>query len=200
MIDWSKALTVETRAASREAAAREAIRARRDTAISTGIYVAGIPVGTDDQSQSRIMGAAIAAMLDPGYSVDWKGTDGVFVTLTGSHVIGVAQAIRAHVQACFDREAALLSDLTTGQPYAVNEGWPVQDVRLANGAAVVHRVGPGVYRVLTDQAEWVADAPEGLTITLSHDGTALTVWVWRGTSLADIPTGQHVLLRPASED
>ncbi|WP_103171620.1 DUF4376 domain-containing protein [Paracoccus sp. SY] len=200
MIDWTKAVTLEARAATRDAMAREAIRARRDAAISTGIYVAGIPVGTDDQSQARITGAALAAMRDAAYSVAWKGSDGVFVTLTADQVLTVADAIRAHVQACFDREAALLSDLTTGQSYAVNEGWPSQDVRLADGAALAHRVGAGVYRVLTSNADWDAEAPEGLTVTLSHDGTALTVWVWRGTSLADIPTGQHLTLRPISED
>lgn len=200
MIDWDKAITADARAQARATAAREEIRLRRDKAINGVIYVAGFPVGTDDISQSRLMGAAMSAMLDPGYSVSWKGADGVFIDLGGEQVIGVAQAVRAHVQACFDREAALTAALAAGQPYSVDDGWPVQDVRLADGAAVTQRVGTGVYRVLTDPADWIAEAPDDLTVTLSHDGAALSVWVWRGTSLADIPTGQHVLLRPASED
>ncbi|VDS08855.1 hypothetical protein PARHAE_02040 [Paracoccus haematequi] len=199
MIDWDKAITAQQRAEARGAAAREAIRLRRDEAIRSGTTVAGIAVGTDDVTQTRIMGAAMAAMLDPAYSVSWKGADGTFVPLTGPQVIGVAQAIRAHVQACFDREAALLSDLVAERPYAIDDGWPVQVVRLANGAAVTHRVGAGVYRVATLESDWIAEPPEGLTVGLSHDGDALTVWVRRDHTLADIPTGQHVLLRPGSE-
>ncbi len=36
----------------------------------------------------------------------------------------VAQAIRAHVQACYDREAALTAALDAGQPYDIEAGWP----------------------------------------------------------------------------
>ncbi len=108
-------------------AAREAIRRRRDQAIDTGIVVAGVPLHTDERSRSNIMGAALSAMLDPDYSVAWKGADGVFVTLTAEQVIAVAQAIRAHVQACFDREAALLADLDAGQAYDLDHGWPEQE-------------------------------------------------------------------------
>lgn len=199
MIDWDQAITAEARAKERETAAREEIRLRRDQAIDAGIIVSGVPLHTDERSRSNVMGAAMSAMLDPDYSVAWKGADGVFVTLTAPQVIAVAQSIRAHVQACFDREAELLADHEAGRPYAVNEGWPVQDVRLANGAAVTQRVGAGVYRVQTARADWAADTPEGLTVTLSHDGTALTVWVWRGSVLADLSPGEHVLLRPTDE-
>lgn len=198
-IDWGKAVTAETRAASRDGAAREAIRQRRDVAIASGLFFAGFAVGTDDQSQARIMGAALSAMLDPAYSVGWKTAGGAFVTLTAPQVIALAQAMRAHVQACFDREAALLADLAAGQPYAVDDGWPVQAVRLAHGAAVVQRVGPGVYRVATTSADWTVEAPEGFKVELSQDGAALTVWAWRGASLADIPPGEAITLRPISE-
>lgn len=193
-IDWGKAITAETRATARAAEARESIRLRRDDAIGMGVMVSGFPVGTDDVTQSRLMGAAMSAMLDPDYSVAWKGSDGAFVTLSGAHVMMVAQAVRAHVQACFDREAALLADMSAGRPYAIHDGWPVQSIRLAEGAAIVHRVGPGVYRVAV-QGNWTAEAPEGFDVSLSNDGNALTVWVRHGASLSDIPEGQHVTLR-----
>lgn len=199
MIDWSQAITAETRAAERAQAARDAIRDRRDTAIASGLFFAGVPVGTDDQSQARVMGAAMSAMLDPGYSVAWKTAGGAFVTLTAPQVIALAQAMRAHVQACFDREAALLAELSAGQIYAVDDGWPVQAVRLANGAAVVQRVGTGVYRVATTSTGWLTEAPEGFTVDISQDGEALTVWARRGASLADIPTGEAITLRPTGE-
>ncbi|MCZ0963897.1 DUF4376 domain-containing protein [Paracoccus benzoatiresistens] len=124
MIDWSKTITAEARAEADRAAVREAIRLRRDRAIDAGTSFAGMPIGTDDKTQTRIMGAAVAAMLDPAYSVDWKLATGAFVTLTGPQVIAAAQVIRAHVQACFDREAELLAEMAAGRPVAPNEGWP----------------------------------------------------------------------------
>lgn len=199
MIDWKLAVTAETRAAARAQAARDAIRDRRDAAIASGLFFAGMPVGTDDQSQARVMGAAMSAMLDSRYSVSWKTAGGEFVTLTAPQVIALAQAMRAHVQACFDREAALLADLAAGQIYAPDDGWPVDAVRLANGAAVVQRVGAGIYRVATTSTGWLAEAPEGFTVDISQDGEALTVWARRGASLADIPTGDAITLRPTSE-
>jgi hypothetical protein len=122
-IDLSQLITAEAKAAEAAAAQRAAIKARRDVAIASGITVGGVTVATDDQSQSRVMGAAVAAMLDPGYSVQWKTASG-FVTLSAPQVIGLATAIRAHVQACFDREAALLAALDAGEAVDIDTGWP----------------------------------------------------------------------------
>lgn len=124
VIDWTMTISAAMRAAAEHAARRESIRLRRDRAIDAGTTLAGMPVATDDKTQTRIMGAAVAAMLDPAYSVDWKMASGAFATLTGPQIIAVAQAIRAHVQACFDREAALLADLMAGRAYDLDEGWP----------------------------------------------------------------------------
>jgi hypothetical protein len=122
-IDLSQLITAEAKAAEAAAAQRTAIKARRDQAIASGITVGGVTVATDDQSQSRVMGAAVAAMLDPNYTVQWKTASG-FVTLSAPQVIGLATAIRAHVQACFDREAALLEAMDAGDAYDVEHGWP----------------------------------------------------------------------------
>lgn len=122
-IDLSQLITAEAKAAIAAATLREAVKAHRDAAIAAGLTVEGVSVATDDQSQSRIMGAALSAMLDPGYSVQWKSAAG-FVTLTAPQVIGLASAIRAHVQACFDREAALLAALDAGEPVDISTGWP----------------------------------------------------------------------------
>lgn len=102
----------------------EAIKARRDHAITAGITVAGVQIHTDETSQTRIMGAAVAAMLDPDYSVQWKAADGTFVMLAAVQVIGIASAVRAHVQACFDREAVLRTAVISEQPFDIEAGWP----------------------------------------------------------------------------
>lgn len=91
------------------------IRARRDAAISASITIAGMQVQTDDLSQQRITGAALAAVIDPATTVNWKVANGQFVTLDAPTIITIAQAVRAHVQACFDAEAKAGDLLSSGK-------------------------------------------------------------------------------------
>lgn len=101
------------------------IAARRYTAETAGTTVEGMPIDTGRDSQGLITGAALAAMLDPAYSVRWKTAAG-FVDLTSQQIIGVASAVRAFVQASFDREAVLLGAVADGSITAemLEEGWP----------------------------------------------------------------------------
>lgn len=96
-----------TLAEMKEAKKAELARARY-SAETGGITFAGAAIRTDRESQSLITGAALAATQDPGYSVVWK-VEGGFVTLTAEQIIAAAQAVRAHVEACFVREAELSS-------------------------------------------------------------------------------------------
>ncbi len=123
-IDWTLMIPAEIRAAEAEREIRAAIRARRDTAIAAGTVVAGLPVATDDAAQQRLMGAVVAAMLDPGRPVQWKLASGRFVTLDPAQLFAMAQAVRAHVQACFDHEAGLLAALAAGTAVDPLAGWP----------------------------------------------------------------------------
>lgn len=106
------------------AAAR--IAARRYQAETRGIVINGMPIDTGRDSQGLIAGAALAAVIDPQYTVRWKAAHGQFVELTAQQVIGVATAVREHVQACFDREAELLAELDAGTfaDGMLEEGWP----------------------------------------------------------------------------
>jgi hypothetical protein len=101
------------------------IAARRYTAEMAGTTVQGMAIATDDRSQGLITGAALAAMLDAEYTIKWKTAEG-FVELTGAQIIGVASAVRAYVQACFDREADLLTAVAGGTITAemLDEAWP----------------------------------------------------------------------------
>lgn len=107
------------------AAIPRAIAARRYQAEVRGITVGGMAVATDRDSQGLVMGAAFAASLDPNYTCNWK-TDEGFVKLDAKTLISVAQAVRAHVQACFDREAMLLTAANLGSytESMLEEGWP----------------------------------------------------------------------------
>ena len=64
-------------------------------------------IKTDRESQALITGAALKAMQDNTYSCRWK-TESGFVELTSLQITAVADAVRAHVQGCFDHEAELL--------------------------------------------------------------------------------------------
>lgn len=101
------------------------IAARRYEAEVGGIEIAGMHVDTDDRSKLLINGAALEAMLDPAYTMQWKTPAG-FVQLDAAQVLGVARAVRAHVQACFDREAELLAAVADGSitDQMLQEGWP----------------------------------------------------------------------------
>jgi len=101
------------------------IAARRFQAETGGVTVQGIPVNTERDSQALLTGAAFAASLDPAYQIKWKAATG-FVDLSAQQIIGVASAVRAFVQACFNREAELLGAVADGSITAemLEEGWP----------------------------------------------------------------------------
>jgi hypothetical protein len=102
------------------------IAARRYTVETSGITFQGTPIDTRRDGQALITGASVAAMLDPEYAIRWKTTAG-FVELSGQQILSLASAVRAHVQASFDREAQLLAAVADGSITAamLEEGWPV---------------------------------------------------------------------------
>lgn len=89
------------------AAKRSEIAAARWEAETAGVEIDGIVVKTDRESQALITGAALKGMQDNTYSCRWK-TESGFVELTSLQISAVADAVRVHVQSCFDREAELL--------------------------------------------------------------------------------------------
>ena len=75
---------------------------------TAGTTVNGVLLDTGRDSQALITGAALAAMLDSEYSLNWKTTSG-FIHLSAPEIIAVAQAVREHVQKCFDKEGELVA-------------------------------------------------------------------------------------------
>lgn len=82
------------------------LRIYRDRRVYEGVTVGGVRIGTDDRTQMRLMAARVMAAEDADYSVNWKAESG-FVTLDAEAVIALADAVRAHVQKCFDAEEAI---------------------------------------------------------------------------------------------
>lgn len=112
-----------------KAAKRAALAATRYTHEIGGTTVAGASLLTDRESQGLLTGAALAATLDPNYTVTWKAANG-WVTLDAPTLIAMAQAVRAHVQACFDREKTLDDAIAAAATVAdveavdITTGWP----------------------------------------------------------------------------
>lgn len=72
-----------------------------------GITIAdGTAIATDRQSQSLLMGAAFFAKDNSNYKVNWKGRN-KWVQIDANTILQVAQMVRKHVQACFDKEKQL---------------------------------------------------------------------------------------------
>lgn len=90
------------------------IAAARYAAEVGGCEAGGMRILTDRESQAMITGAALQATLDPSYACRWKTPQG-FVTLDARTVIGAASAVRAHVQACFDKEAELIERIEAAE-------------------------------------------------------------------------------------
>ena len=91
--------------AGAKAAKKAEIATNRYAAEIAGVTVGGVVVRTDRESQALITGAALKATQDGTYSCTWKAESG-FVTLNAGTIIAVADAVRTHVQTCFDAEAA----------------------------------------------------------------------------------------------
>ena len=120
--EWRQTWTVTDFSAEQRKAM---IAARRYQEEIRGITVNGALIKTDHQSQMKMIGAALAARIDPNKVRKWKAGGG-FVDIDAATTIAVAQAVDAHVQACFDREAELVAAVDAGTYTSdmLNEGWP----------------------------------------------------------------------------
>jgi len=86
--------------------ALDRLASRRWQAENGGVIVAGIRVATDDRSKLLIADAGRRAEADSSFTTKWKSRDG-WVTLNATALIGLRNAVFAHVAACFAREAEL---------------------------------------------------------------------------------------------
>jgi hypothetical protein len=92
---------------------------------ATGVTVEGLLIETTRDSQALIASIGLSAVLDPDYRCNFE-TAGGFVEIGAAQIITIAKAVRAHVQACFDRKFALLRAIEAGD-YSDDmllQGWP----------------------------------------------------------------------------
>lgn len=86
----------------------QALEAQRFAVETGGMMIGEVTIRTDRETAAIIMAAYVSAKDDPDFVVaNWKVATGVFVALDAATIIAIALALRAHVQAAFDREAEL---------------------------------------------------------------------------------------------
>ena len=90
---------------------REEIAAARYGVETGGMDFYGVSIATDDRSKSLLYAAYGEAAQNPNFVDRWKGSDGVFRPVDAITIIALYGALRAHVSACFAKEAALLDIL-----------------------------------------------------------------------------------------
>lgn len=76
-----------------------------------GITIGGASIKTDRESQGTVTGAFISLSQGLATSIDWKADNGQWVKLTAAEITPIAQAVVAHVQACFTAEAQLAAEV-----------------------------------------------------------------------------------------
>jgi hypothetical protein len=110
------------------AAARAAVTARRKVVEAGGTVVNGVPVRTDEGSQSRISGAIAFLDRDPEATVvNWEAQPGLWVALDKAQLVQVGIAVGRHVQATFSRACALHAAINASdEPGSIDieTGWP----------------------------------------------------------------------------
>lgn len=128
VIDWTKMITTADKFVALKESKKREIANARYTAETGGVTIDDMRIATDRDSQSLITGAALAATMDSGYTLNWKTVSG-FVELTAAQIIAVAQAVRAHVQICFDIEATLMPQIeaATDEETLNNIVWPTTE-------------------------------------------------------------------------
>lgn len=113
------------------------VKERRKRAEEAGTTVNGTPVETDRESQSMLNGAVEYMRRNPGGVINWQLPDLSFIALDADKVGALADAVAAHVQSCFTRQAEICADMerrtkvsTLLEAYqdAIDTGWPGQEV------------------------------------------------------------------------
>lgn len=76
-----------------------------------GFEFNGLHIATDDRSKIMISGARVAAEADQNFTTQWKGADGVFITLDAPMIIAISNAVSSHVSDCFAIEAQVIAQI-----------------------------------------------------------------------------------------
>jgi hypothetical protein len=111
----------EADAAAAKAVLKADAATRRWEIETGGIVRNGLPIATDQISQTKIGGALQLVQADDQIEIRWKGPDG-WVGMDATTVTYVAEQIGLHVQACFAREEAISLAIDADTPVNILTG------------------------------------------------------------------------------
>ncbi|WFP74492.1 DUF4376 domain-containing protein [Mesorhizobium sp. WSM4906] len=78
-----------------------------------GVTIAGVQVSTSRDSQAMITGAYSYSEANPDETIKFKAASG-WIEMDHNTVVAVANAVGAHVQACFSIEQAVSEAIAAG--------------------------------------------------------------------------------------
>lgn len=79
-----------------------------------GMDFEGTRVATDQNSQTKVLGARIAAVADPSFATPWFGEDGSSVALDAAALVALSNAMLAHVQGSFVTRETVNTQIAAG--------------------------------------------------------------------------------------
>jgi hypothetical protein len=85
----------------------------------SGTTFGGNPLATDRTTQAKLTAGYAKAVNDPDFVIaSWKFAAGVFGSLDATTIIAAANAVEAHIQACFTNEKTLSADVLAAADFA----------------------------------------------------------------------------------
>lgn len=87
------------------------VRYREETG---GAVVNGSAYLTDRETQAKMTAAVVMTQVNPAVTLEWKLADRSFVSLDAADMLQVAQAVGAHVQEAFAKEATVVAGINAG--------------------------------------------------------------------------------------
>lgn len=91
---------------------------------TSGYSFNGIIIATDRETVSILTGAVVKTMFNPEYVLQWKALTG-WIVLDAKAIVAIADAVSGHVQACFEKEARLSTEVeaATSAEELAKIGW-----------------------------------------------------------------------------
>lgn len=84
-----------------------AVQAKKCAVRDGGFFVDGVRFDSDAAAQIAYMSLAFELMGNPSYSTSWKASGNLWVTMDASGFAKVRSGVKAHVEACYARQAQL---------------------------------------------------------------------------------------------
>jgi hypothetical protein len=107
-----------------------AVQAKKCAVRDGGFLVDAVRFDSDMPAQLAYMSLAMELMSNPTYTTDWKASGNFWVTMDATGFAKVRAGIKAHIEACFARQAQLdylvqnAASVEELDAISIDTGWP----------------------------------------------------------------------------